>query len=68
MHSLARDHALADGNQQLAWSATRTFALLNGKDIRYDVDDAERLVVEVAAGELHVPEIAVWIAAHLVSA
>lgn len=68
MHSLARNHALVDGNKRLAWSATRTFCLLNGRDIRYLVDAAEAFVVSVAAGELDVPEIAVWLEAHLVDA
>jgi len=66
MHSLARNHALVDGNKRLAWSAARTFCLLNGRDIRYDVDGAEKFVVAVAAGELDLPEIARWLDAHLI--
>jgi death-on-curing protein len=68
MHSLARNHALVDGNKRLAWSATRAFCLLNGRDLRYDVDDAERVVVGVAAGTLDVPDVAIWIEEHLVVA
>lgn len=65
MHSLARNHALVDGNKRLAWSATRAFCMLNDRDIRYRVDDAERFVLAVAAGDLDVPQIADWLAAHL---
>lgn len=65
MHALARNHALVDGNTRLAWAATRAFCLLNGRDLRYLVDDAEGFVLAVAAGELHTPEIAAWIEAHL---
>jgi death-on-curing protein len=68
MHSLARNHPLIDGNKRLAWSAGRTFCLLNGFDLRYGVDDAETFVVAIAAGELDVPEMALWIGAHLVDA
>lgn len=68
MHSLARNHALVDGNKRLGWSATRAFCLLNGRDIRYDVDAAETFVLAVATGELDVPEITVWIDGHLVDA
>lgn len=68
MHSLARNHALVDGNKRLAWSATRAFSLLNGRDIRYTVDAAEAFVLSVAAGEADVPEIAAWIDAHLIHA
>lgn len=65
MHSIARNHALVDGNKRLAWSATRVFLILNGHDLTYEVDDAERLVVATAAGELDVPAIAADLAAQL---
>ena len=68
MHSLARNHPLVDGNKRLAWSATRAFVLLNGHDIRYTVDDAEAFVVAVAAGALDVPQMSVWLTAHLTDA
>jgi death-on-curing protein len=63
MHSLARNHPLVDGNKRLAWAATRVFCLLNGGDLRIPVDDAERLVVGVAAGEVDVPDLAKALAA-----
>jgi death-on-curing protein len=61
MHSLARNHPLVDGNKRLAWSAMRTSCLLNRRDIRYSVDEAEQFVLAVAAGELDVPQIASWV-------
>ena len=57
MHSLARNHGLVDGTERLAWAATRVFCLMNGRDLRLPVDDAEALVVAVAAGEVDVPEL-----------
>src|SRR5262249_44729797 len=33
MHSLARNHALVDGNKRLAWAAARVFCLLNDRDL-----------------------------------
>jgi death on curing protein len=65
MHSLARNHALVDGNKRLAWAATRAFCLLNNHDLNFSVDDAEQLVLAVARGELDVPEIAATIGRHL---
>jgi death on curing protein len=65
MHSLARNHALVDGNKRLAWATTRTFCLLNGRDVTYEVDDAETTVLAVAAGELDVPDVATWISERL---
>ena len=62
MHSLARNHPLVDGNKRLAWAATRAFFLLNGRDLIYEsVDVAERMVLDVAAGNLEVPDIAAWL-------
>ena len=65
MHSLARNHALVDGNKRLAWAATRAFCLLNGRDIRYSLDDAEQFVLGVASGELDRTQIAGWLLKHL---
>lgn len=64
LHSLVRNHALVDGNKRLAWSATRIFCLLNGRDLTYSVDDAEELVLSAVAGELDVPQIATWLVEH----
>lgn len=65
LHSLVRNHALVDGNARLAWSAARVFCLLNGRDLTYSVDEAEELMLSAAAGELDVPQISAWFAAHL---
>ena len=65
MHSLARNHALVDGNKRLAWAATRVFCLLNGHDLAFTVDDAESLVQAVARGGCDVADIASTIQQHL---
>lgn len=58
LHSVARNHALVDGNKRLAWSAARIFCLLNGRDLELGVDEAEAMVVGAAAGTLDVPALA----------
>lgn len=66
MHSVARNHALVDGNKRLAWAAMRTFCLLNDHDVRpSSVDAGEAFVLAVAAGGLELEEITEWITAHL---
>lgn len=65
MHSLARNHALVDGNKRLAWAATRVFCLMNGRDVDLTVDAAEALVLAVAAGEIDVPRLSGDLAHHL---
>ncbi|MGY4646461.1 type II toxin-antitoxin system death-on-curing family toxin [Mycobacterium sp. URHB0021] len=50
LHSLARNHALADGNKRLAWTACRTFLAINGQWISAPEDDRFDFVIRVATG------------------
>jgi death-on-curing protein len=59
LHSLARNHALVDGNKRLAWLATYVFCAKNGVELDPDDDAAYDLVVAVASGSIEdVAEIA----------
>ena len=59
LHSLARNHALLDGNKPLALAATIAFYGMNGMRLTLSNDQAYELVIEVAAGGLdEVPTIA----------
>jgi death-on-curing protein len=52
LHSLARNHALVDGNKRLALAATIAFYGINGFRLTLSNDEAYRLVMSVATGEL----------------
>lgn len=58
MHSIARNHALIDGNKRLAWSSMRIFCLMNKRDVVLTTAQAEKLTVAVAAGKYDVEQIA----------
>jgi death-on-curing protein len=58
LHSLARNHALVDGNKRLSWLATVVFLDLDGHAPDLDDDAAFELVMDVAAGAAEVAEIA----------
>ena len=58
MHSIARNHALVDGNRRLALLATMTFLYLNGYDSTSGQKEAVELVLGVATGLFDVAEIA----------
>lgn len=58
IHSLARNHALIDGNKRIAWSAGRIFCLMNGRDLKMPIDDAEKMILDIAKGDIEVAEIA----------
>jgi death-on-curing protein len=51
-HSLARNHALVDGNKRLALAGTIAFLGMNGWRLTLSNDEAYDLVMAVAAGEL----------------
>lgn len=52
LQSLARNHALVDGNERTAWATAWTFLYINGTDLgeNFDFDDAEVFMNAVAAG------------------
>jgi len=59
LHSLARNHALVDGNKRLALAATLAFYGVNGMRLTLTNDAAYDLVIDVARGALgDVPTIA----------
>ena len=57
MHSIARNHALIDGNKRLAWSAARLFCLMNDLDIKMKQERAYELVVGLASGQIELAEL-----------
>ena len=58
LHSVARNHALVDGNRRLAWLATVVFLDLDGRGPDLDDDGAFGLVMDVARGAVEVEELA----------
>ncbi|MCU1528431.1 MAG: death-on-curing protein [Frondihabitans sp.] len=59
-HSLARNHALVDGNKRTAWAAAWVFLGCNGVTLQpgFAVDAAFDFIITAATGDLEVPEIA----------
>lgn len=60
---LAKNHPLPDGNKRAAWVALRAFVDLNGWvwDPRPGVDDAERAVLAIAAGDWDEHATSAWL-------
>jgi len=52
LHSLARNHALVDGNKRIALAALLAFYGMNDLRLVLSNDEAYRLVMNIAAGEL----------------
>jgi len=65
LHSLARNHALVDGNKRLALASTIAFLGINGRRLTLSNDAAYDLVIAVAIGRLDdVPGIAATLEAN----
>jgi len=64
--ALIRNHPFVDGNKRVGHAAMEVFLILNGWEIEADVDEQERLVLEVAAGEVGRDELTEWLSNHLV--
>ena len=61
LQSLARNHALVDGNKRTAWAAAWTFLFINGIELPpdFDIDHAEDFMNSVATqGDLELVELA----------
>jgi death-on-curing protein len=52
LHSLARNHALLDGNKRLALAAVIAFYGVNGRRLTLTNNEAYDLVIDVAVGHL----------------
>lgn len=59
--SLIKNHPFVDGNKRVGHAALETFLVLNGFELRSDIDAAERVVLKVAAGECDREEFERWI-------
>lgn len=59
LQSIVNNHALVDGNKRLGWLSTAVFLEINGIEIsRAGNDDVYDLVIDVAAGQPTIDDIA----------
>ncbi len=67
-HSLVMNHPFVDGNKRVGHAAMETFLLLNGHEIDCDVDEQERIMLGLAAGNLSCDVFTEWLRAHTIVA
>lgn len=65
--SLIRNHPFVDGNKRIGHAALEVFLVLNGHQLDATVDDAERVILGVAAGTIGRDEFSQWIREHIMS-
>lgn len=64
--SLVMNHPFLDGNKRVGHAAIETFLVLNRHEINADLDEQERVVLRLAAGDFGRPELTEWLRAHIV--
>ena len=65
-YSLVLNHPFSDGNKRVGHAAAETFLVLSGHELDASADDAERVILGVAAGEVSREALTVWFRVHLV--
>ena len=64
-YGLAMNHPFLDGNKRIAHAAMAVFLELNGSSIEASVDEQERLMLDLAAGNVSRVELTAWLTAHV---
>lgn len=64
--TLVKNHPFIDGNKRAGHAGMAVFLLLNGYEIQADVDEQERLFLDLAAGSVSREELVQWISRHIV--
>jgi death-on-curing protein len=63
--SLIMNHPFVDGNKRTGHAAMETFLVLNGYEIEATLDEQERIILQVASGEVGHDEFTEWLRSHL---
>ena len=63
--SLLKNHPFVDGNKRTGHAAMETFLVLNGYEIDATVDEQEKVILQLAAGELDREQFSHWLRVHL---
>jgi death-on-curing protein len=63
--SLVMNHPFLDGNKRIGHAAMETFLVMNGFELAAAVDDAEKIILILAAGELTREELLEWVTSNV---
>ena len=63
-YSLIANHPFVDGNKRTGHAAMEVFLMMNGWEIQASVDEQERVILQVAAGEMKREGFTEWLRGH----
>lgn len=58
---IARNHPFIDGNKRTAWVIARLFLAINGHKLKFTAEDAIKMMLALAAGELTEQSVTDWL-------
>jgi len=64
--SVINNHPFVDGNKRVGHAAMEVFLLLNGFEIEASAEDQEKVILDVASGEIGRQEFVNWLRNHIV--
>ena len=64
--SLIKNHPFVDGNKRTSHAAMEVFLVLNGFEIDASVDEQQKIILQVASGELEREAFTDWPRSHIV--
>jgi len=64
--SIVMNHPFLDGNKRVGHAAMETFLILNDHEILASPDEQERLILNLAAGQLRREDFTAWVCNHVV--
>jgi death-on-curing protein len=62
--SLIQNHPFVDGNKRVGHAAVETFLMVNGSELQATVDEAEQVILSVAAGRADREAFTSWVRSH----
>lgn len=64
-YSLVLNHPFVDGNKRIGHATMETFLIVNGYEVRANVDEQEKVMLELAAGKLSRDTFVEWVKLHI---
>lgn len=65
-YSLINNHPFVDGNKRVGHAAMEVFLILNGLEIVESVDEQERVILQLASGELDRAQFVNWLEGRII--
>jgi death-on-curing protein len=65
-YSLINNHPFVDGNKRTGHAAMEVFLILNGYEIEASTDEQERVILQIASGEMRREAFTEWLRTHII--